>query len=65
MTKWICSACDIVGFPCVTHRRGELGYEYYLLHIQAMSHIMNECPLTMLSDGDLHKLYLTDDDAVI
>jgi len=31
---------------------------------QTMLHIVNECLLTMLSDGDLQRLHLADDDAV-
>ena len=30
--------------------------------IQTMKHIKSECPSTMLSDGDLQRLHLGDDD---
>ena len=31
---------------------------------QTVSHTVNECPLTILSDGGLQRLHLADDDAV-
>jgi len=31
---------------------------------QTMSHTVNECPLTVLFDGGLQRLYLAYDDAV-
>jgi len=31
---------------------------------QTISHIVNECPLTKLSDGGLERLHLADNDAI-
>ena len=33
--------------------------------VQIVSHIVNRCLLTMLSDGGMQRLYLADDDTVM